>query len=184
MNNTIYFKDQLEFRKWLEENHESENEIIVGFYKKHTGKPSMTWSESVDQALCFAWIDGIRKSIDDESYTIRFTPRRPSGNWSNVNIRKVEELKKKGLMTKAGLDAYNNRKQTGVYSYENEPEKLGDDLLAMLRMNKKAFGFYEKLPPSYRKTSSRWIMSAKQEATKINRMKKLIEACENGKRLF
>jgi uncharacterized protein YdeI (YjbR/CyaY-like superfamily) len=106
----IFFRDQKEFRKWLEKNHKTSTELLVGFYKVNSGKPNMTWSQSVDEALCFGWIDGIRRSIDKESYCIRFTPRKPTSNWSNVNIKKVEELKRKGLMTKSGLDAYKKRK--------------------------------------------------------------------------
>lgn len=182
--NPVYFRDQYEFRKWLKENHHRESEIYVRYYKKDTGKPCMTWSESVDQALCFGWIDGIRKKLDEESYCNRFTPRRKSGNWSNVNIKKVEELRKRGLMTKAGLDAFNNRKQSGVYSYENEPEKLSGEYEVMVKSNIKAWEFYEKLPPSYRKATTRWVMSGKQESTRISRLKKLISAWENRKRLF
>jgi len=107
-----FFKSQADFRKWLEKNHWSKSELIVGYYKVDSGKPSMTWSQSVDQALCFGWIDGVRRSIDSERYCIRFTPRKPASNWSKININKVEELKKKRLMKQSGLDLYNNRKNS------------------------------------------------------------------------
>ena len=182
----VYFKDQNEFRKWLEKNHNKESEIIVGYYKVGTGKPSMTWSQSVDQAICFGWIDGIRRSIDKERYSIRFTPRRLTSIWSNVNIKKVEELKKKGLMKKPGLDVFINRKdsKSGIYSFENEIIKLDDNLERIFRANKDAWDFFVKQAPSYQKTRSQWIMSARQESTRISRLNKLIMASEQHYRLF
>lgn len=181
----IFFKDQHDFRKWLEKNHLKKAEIIAGYYKKGTGKPSMTWSESVDQALCFGWIDGIRRSIDGESYCIRFTPRRPSSTWSNVNIKKVEELVEKGLMKKEGLEAFEKMRISGagIYSYENEETGFDEKSIALFRSNKKAWDYFEKLPPSYVRAVSRWIMSAKQEQTRLTRLGKLINACENNRRL-
>src|SRR5262245_51313572 len=115
-----FFPTPADFRAWLEANHETQRELLVGFYKTSTGKPSITWPESVDQALCFGWIDGIRKRIDDESYSIRFTPRKPDSNWSAVNIAKVKELTEQGLMRAAGIKVFENRKEekSGVYSYE------------------------------------------------------------------
>jgi len=184
--NPVYFQDQDEFRKWLEKNHNKESEIIAGYYKVGTGKPSMTWSQSVDQAICFGWIDGIRRSIDKERYCIRFTPRKLKSIWSNVNIKKVEELKQKGLMKKPGLDVYNNRSvsKSGIYSFENGIIKLDDDFEKLFKANKKAWDFFEKLAPSYRKTRSYWVMSAKQQATKISRLNKLIIASEKHNKLF
>ena len=184
--NPVYFKDQNEFRKWLEKNHDKKSEIIVGYYKVATGKPSMTWPQSVDQALCFGWIDGIRRSVDDERYCNRFTPRKLTSIWSNVNIKKVEELKKKGLMKKPGLAAYDNRKEakSGVYSFENEVIKLDENFESIFKANKKAWDFYVKQAPSYQKIRSHWIMSAKQESTKISRLTKLIKASEDHCRLF
>jgi uncharacterized protein YdeI (YjbR/CyaY-like superfamily) len=184
--NPVYFKNQDEFRKWLGKNHKKESEIIVGYYKTGTGKPSMTWSQSVDQAICFGWIDGIRRSIDNERYSIRFTPRRLTSIWSNVNIKKVEELKKKRLMKKSGLEVYNNRKdsKSGIYSFEKEITKLSDNFERIFRANKTAWDFYVKQAPSYQKTRSHWIMSAKQETTKITRLHKLIMASERHNRLF
>ncbi|HUX97326.1 MAG TPA: YdeI/OmpD-associated family protein [Bacteroidales bacterium] len=182
----IYFQRQKEFRKWLEKNHSIEKELIVGYYKKETGKPSMTWSESVDQALCFGWIDGIRRNVDDESYSIRFTPRRPGSNWSRVNIKKVEELSKAGLLTPVGLELFNNRKDKhgDRYSYENFSAVLPVEMEKLFRKNKAAWSYFEKQAPSYKKVRIYWINSAKQEETRMNRLKKLILVSEEGKRLF
>ena len=181
-----YFHDQNEFREWLEKNHDKESEIIAGFYKVGTGKPSMTWSQSVDQAICFGWIDGIRRSVDKERYTIRFTPRKPDSNWSEVNISKVAELRKKKLMRKPGLDIFNKRKasETGTYSFEKDLIKLDDDLERIFRANKTAWDFFVKQAPSYKKTRTHWIISAKHEATRISRLNKLITACEKHNWLF
>lgn len=181
-----FFPDINEFRKWLEANHKSEREIIVGYYKVGTGKPSMTWSDSVDEALCFGWIDGVRRSVDAEGYCIRFTPRNPKSNWSAVNIAKVEELIRLGKMTPAGLVAYEKRSEarSEIYSYENRPEILSPELDAQFRLNTDAWTFFSKLAPSYRKTVIYWVMSAKQETTRISRLDKLIEACSEGKRLI
>lgn len=182
----VYFKNQNEFRKWLEKNHNKESELIVGYYKVATGKPSLSWSESVDQALCYGWIDGIRRSIDGESYCIRFTPRKPSSNWSLVNLKKVKELKKMGLMEKPGLEIYDKRKGTdaGTYSFEKEVAKLDNDLETNFKANGKAWDFFIKQAPSYRKTRISWIMSAKQEATRRARLDKLMKASESNIRLF
>jgi uncharacterized protein YdeI (YjbR/CyaY-like superfamily) len=182
----IFFQSHKEFREWLEKNHTTEKELIVGYYKKETGKPSMTWSESVDQALCFGWIDGIRRNVDHESFSIRFTPRRTGSNWSRVNIRKVEELQKAGLMTPAGMELFNNRKDKSGdrYSYENLPESLSPEMEKQFRKNKAAWTFFEKQPPSYRKVRIYWINSAKQDETKLNRLNKLIESSLQEKRLF
>lgn len=184
--NPVYFQNQNEFRKWLEKNHKKESEIIVVYYKVGTGKPGMTWSQSVDQAICFGWIDGIRRSIDNERYSIRFTPRKLTSIWSNVNIKKVEELTKKGLMKKPGLEAYNNRKdsKSGIYSFEKEPTKLDDRFERIFKANKIAWDFFVKQAPSYQKTRTHWIMSAKQETTKITRLNKLIIASEKHIKLF
>ena len=184
--NPVYFQDQNEFRKWLAKNHNRESEIIVGYYKTATGKPSLTWSESVDQALCYGWIDGIRRSIDEERYCIRFTPRKPTSIWSNVNINKVEELKKKGLMQESGLRVYNNRKdsKSSIYSFDKEAAKLDDDDERLFKSNQIAWDFFMKQAPSYRKTKIYWIMSARQEATRISRLNKLVQASEKHIRLF
>lgn len=184
--NPVYFNDQNEFRKWLEKNHNTESEIIVGYYKVGTGKPSLTWSQSVDQAICYGWIDGIRRSIDEERYCIRFTPRKLTSVWSNVNIKKVADLKKKGLMTEPGLRVYDNHKESksAIYSFEIEAAKLDDDSERLFKSNQIAWDFFVKQAPSYKKTKIYWIMSAKQEATKISRLNKLVLASEKHIKLF
>jgi len=182
----LFFSGQKEFRKWLEKNHKTEKELIVGYYKKETGKPSMTWSESVDQALCYGWIDGIRRKVDEESFCIRFTPRRPGSNWSRINIQKVEDLQKSGLMSPAGLALFNNRKETSGerYSYENRPAEFPPAQKKLFKKNKAAWDFFQKQAPSYKKVRIYWVVSAKQEETKLNRLNKLIESSKKGERLF
>ncbi len=180
-----FFTNTGDFRKWLDENHQTEKELIVGYYKVGTKKPSMTWSDSVDEALCFGWIDGIRRAFDDESYTIRFTPRSPKSNWSAVNIAKMEQLIRLGKMTPAGLAAFEKRSEarSEIYSYENHPEKLTAEMETTFRENCAAWNYFEVQAPSYKKPIIYWVMSAKQEATRISRLNKLIEACSEGKRL-
>lgn len=175
-----FFATQNDFRAWLECNYETATELIVGYYKVDSGKPSMTWSQSVDQALCFGWIDGIRRSIDFESYCIRFTPRRSSSVWSAINIRKVAEMTKAGLMKPAGLKAFNQRKESKsvVYSYEIEPAFEGSVYEHQFMENKKAWETFTKKSNSFRKTVTHWIMSAKQEKTRQSRLKQVIEDCE------
>jgi uncharacterized protein YdeI (YjbR/CyaY-like superfamily) len=182
----VFFANQTEFRKWLEKNHKKEPELIVGFYKKDSGKPNMTWSQSVDEALCFGWIDGVRRSIDKESYCIRFTPRRPTSRWSNINIKKVEELTLQGLMQPAGIEIYKIRKieKSGISSYESEPGKLDKEMTARFKSNKVAWEFFTRQAPSYQRTISHWIVSAKQEKTKLARLEKTIAASEKQNRIF
>jgi uncharacterized protein YdeI (YjbR/CyaY-like superfamily) len=181
----IYFKDQYEFRNWLEENHDKESEVLVGYYKVKSGKPTMTWSESVDQALCFGWIDGIRRSIDEERYCIRFTPRKAGSNWSNINIKKVDALKRKGLMKSEGLMIFNKRKKSdSSYSFERDKIQLSDDLESIFKGNTISYDFFFSQAPSYRRTMIYWIMSAKQEDTRVSRLNKLIKASESNKKLF
>ena len=180
-----FFATQSDFRQWLKENYDKETEIIVGFYKVGSGKPSLTWPQSVDEALCFGWIDGVRKSVDEESYCIRFTPRKPKSIWSAVNIKKVEELTKLGLMQPAGIKAFEKREESKsrIYAYEKEPVKLDAEFEKKLKSNQKAWKFFESQAPSYQKTIIHWIMSAKQENTKVSRLEKLIAASEKGRRL-
>lgn len=182
----VFFPSTAEFRKWLEGNHQSAAEILVGYYKVNTGKPSMNWSDSVDEALCYGWIDGVRRSIDAESYCIRFTPRRTKSNWSRVNMDKVEKFIREERMQPAGLAAYNNRVEarSEIYSYENQPDKLSEDLELIFRQHKEAWDFFTVQPPSYKKTRIYWIMSAKQQATQKSRLAKLILASERATRLF
>ena len=178
----VFFAKQADLRKWFEKNYKNESELLVGFYKVSSGKPSISWSESVDEAICFGWIDGIRKSIDDESYTIRFTPRKPNSNWSAVNIKKVEELKKLGLMKPEGIEAFNKRQdaKSAIYSYENEPVTLDQNFEKQFQSNKKAWAFFRSMPHSYRKVAINWVMTAKQEHTRINRMNTLINDSAAG----
>jgi uncharacterized protein YdeI (YjbR/CyaY-like superfamily) len=182
----VFFANPADFRKWLEENHQTETEVLVGYYKVGTMKPSMSWSESVDEALCFGWIDCVRRTIDHESYCIRFTPRNPKSNWSAVNIQKVEEMIRQGKMTPAGIVAYEKRHdaRSGIYSYENRPEILAPEMEILFRENSEAWNFFITQAPSYRKTKIYWVMSAKQAATQHSRLNKLIEASKVGKRIF
>src|SRR5215210_352049 len=161
-----FFKTPADFREWLERNHASERELLVGYYKKGTGKPSLTWPESVDEALCFGWIDGIRRSIDDESYSIRFTPRKASSHWSSVNIKRVAELEKEGRMRPAGRAAFERRSEerSGLYSYERRmAAKLEPEQEAEFRADAEAWRFFESQPPGYKRTAINWVISAKRE---------------------
>jgi uncharacterized protein YdeI (YjbR/CyaY-like superfamily) len=180
-----FFSNQNEFRKWLEKKHKKETELFVGFYKVDSGKPSMTWSQSVDQALCFGWIDGIRRSIDRESYCIRFTPRRKNSIWSAINIKKVEELTKAGLMKSEGQNAFDARTESKskIYSYEKVPTLLESNYEIQFKKNKLAWEFFMKQAPSYKKTIVRWIMSAKQEKTRQSRLEKTIKESRQQKRI-
>jgi uncharacterized protein YdeI (YjbR/CyaY-like superfamily) len=177
-----FFETELEFREWLAKNHKQESELLVGFYKTKSDKPSMLWSQSVDQALCFGWIDGIRKSIDNESYSIRFTPRKKTSIWSAVNVAKVENLIKQGLMQAKGLEIYQQRTGSNLEGYTSKSEelKLSPDLEKIFRANTVAWDYFQTLAPTYRKPSLTWVMTAKQEATKIKRLNQLIADSEAG----
>lgn len=177
-----FFATQAAFRKWLEENHSKATELLVGYYKVDSGKPSMTWSQSVDEALCFGWIDGIRKSIDKYSYSIRFTPRKPTSIWSAVNIAKSEELIKQGLMHPSGLLAFSLRQEhkSKIYSFEIAEVKLSADFEKIFKADKTAWNYFQSLSPSYRKTSTNWVMNAKQESTRIKRLNELIADSKAG----
>ncbi|MGG7034599.1 MAG: YdeI family protein [Flavobacterium sp.] len=180
-----FFTTQDEFRKWLEENHKKETQLLVGFYKVNSRKPSMSWPESVDQALCFGWIDGVRKSVDEISYSIRFTPRKSTSIWSAINIKKVEELSKAGLMTPEGHKAFSLRSEnkSRIYSHETEPVPLANDYEIQFKNNKLAWDFFTKQPPSYKKVTIHWIMSAKQEKTRLSRLEKTISESEQQRRV-
>ena len=180
-----FFKSPGDFRKWLDKHHASTQELLVGYYKKSSGRPSMTWPESVDEALCFGWIDGIRRSVDDVSYTIRFTPRRRGSIWSAVNIKRVEELSKNGLMQPAGLKAYQARREykSGIYSYEQRSAELPAPYDERLRQNKEAWDFFYAQPASYRKVAFWFVVSAKKEETRLKRLERLIEESAQGRRL-
>ena len=177
-----FFTNPLKFRKWLEDNHNKKKELLVGFYKKSSGKPSITWPESVGQALCFGWIDGIRNSIDAESYSIRFTPRNPRSTWSAINIKKVEELKKLGLMKPAGLAAYSRKEEnnSNIYSFEQRIVQFDLQYEKIFKKNKKAWNNFQLQPPYYRKTVTHWVMSAKQKKTCLKRLNTLIKDSKAG----
>ena len=184
--NPIFFDSPASFRRWLEENHATSQELYVGYHKKHTGKPSLTWPESVDEALCYGWIDGIRRSWDGEGYIIRFTPRRKTSIWSAINLKKMKQLIKEGRMTAAGLAVYQARKpeKTNKYSFEQrETAKLPPSLEKQFRANKKAWAFFEAQPPGYRRVISFYVVSAKQEATRQRRLERLIRDSAAGKRV-
>lgn len=181
-----FFAKPTDFRRWLQKHHRSEQELWVGFYKRTSRRPSITWPESVDEALCFGWIDGLRKTIDAESYKIRFTPRRKSSIWSQVNSRRVAELIRAGRMKPAGLAAFEGRdpKKTYRYSFEQrEAARLSKEAEAQFRANRAAWAFFESQPPGYRKTIVWWAVSAKQEATRLRRLELLIGESAAGRRL-
>lgn len=179
MENTLFFETAAHFREWLANNHDQASELWVGYYKKATKKPSMTWSESVDQALCYGWIDGLKKSIDEESYRIRFTPRRPNSVWSAVNLKKMKELTEQGLMQAAGLAIYEKRQPEN----EQKEVKLSEDYQKKLEANAEAWAFFSNAAPSYQRQMIWWVMKAKQEATRLRRLNKLIEYSAIGKKV-
>jgi len=177
-----FFEKPSDFRNWLQKNHKKETELLVGFYKVGSGKPSITWPQSVDEALCFGWIDGVRTSIDKESYQIRFTQRKPTSIWSAINIQKIEELTKQGLMLPAGLASFEKRTETKskIYSYEKDEAELIPNFIKQFKANKKAWDYFQSLAPSYRKVSTHWVMSAKQEKTRLKRLNQLISESAAG----
>ena len=179
-----YFRTPAELRKWFRANHSTATELWVGFYRKSSGKPSITWAEAVDEALCVGWIDGIRKRVDDESYTNRFTPRRKGSVWSAINIARVEVLTAEKRMRPEGLKAFAARieNKSGIYSYEQRRDRLEEPYASLLKKNKAASAFFEAQPPYYRKQVGWWIVSAKREETRMQRLKKFIEAAAKGKR--
>jgi uncharacterized protein YdeI (YjbR/CyaY-like superfamily) len=180
--NALFFPTAGDLRKWFEKNQNKENELWVGFYKKNSGKPSINWSESVDQALCFGWIDGIRKSIDDISYKIRFTPRKPSSIWSAININKVKTLTKLGLMKPEGLAAFKklDKKKAKIYSFEQKKVVLDPVYEKIFNLNKLAWTNFNAMAPSYKRIAIYWVMSAKREETKLNRLNTLINDSKAG----
>jgi uncharacterized protein YdeI (YjbR/CyaY-like superfamily) len=179
-----FFATPAKFRAWLEKHHDTASELLVGFYKKGSGKPSITWSESVDQALCFGWIDGVRRSLDDERYANRFTPRTPRSNWSARNIKRAKELIDLGLMHPAGLKAFEARMdaRSAAYSYEQRHSvKLDDAYERRFRRNKKGWDYFISTSPSYRTTAVYWVMSAKKEGTRERRLARLIDDSAHGR---
>lgn len=181
-----FFESAAAFREWFEKNHDKVSELVVGFHKRGSGRPSITWPESVDQALCFGWIDGIRRRIDDVSYTIRFTPRRRGSIWSAVNIRRANELIELGLMQPPGLRVFEKRSEekSRIYSYEREHASFTRQDEKRFRANKKAWKFFSEQPPGYRRLTTYWVTSAKREETRARRLASLIDLSARGKRLF
>jgi uncharacterized protein YdeI (YjbR/CyaY-like superfamily) len=179
-----FFATPAVFRAWLRKHHARSRELWVGFHKRVTGKPSITWPESVDAALCFGWIDGVRLSIDETSYTIRFTPRKPTSTWSAINIKRVEELTRRGLMQPAGVSAFEARSEakSAIYAYEQRhAAKLTAEQERRFRANKRAWAFFEAQPPWYRRTATWWVVSAKRADTRARRLDTLIEDSAAGR---
>ena len=180
----VFFATPEEFRAWLAAHHADERELLVGFHKKATGKPSMTWPESVDEALCFGWIDGVRRSLGEESYLIRFTPRKARSTWSAVNIDRARELIAEGRMRPAGLAAFEARTddRSAIYAYEQRhAAKLEPDHEREFRANTAAWEYFQSRPPSYRRTAIWWVVSAKREETRRKRLRTLIEGSAHGR---
>jgi len=180
-----FFKTPADFRKWLQKNHASVDELWVGYYKKDSGRASITWPESVDEALCFGWIDGIRKSIDAESYKIRFTPRRPRSIWSAVNIDRANELTKLKRMAPAGVKAFAAREEnrSGIYTYEQRSVEMPEPYLSTLKKNSLAWKYLQEERASYRKAVNWWVLSAKREETRLRRLNELIKHSAKQQRL-
>jgi len=180
-----YFKTGAGFREWLEANHDRVAELWVGFYKKDSGKTGITYKEALDEALCFGWIDGIKKRVDELSYTHRFTPRSARSVWSLVNTRRAEELKKLGRMHAAGLRAFAARdpQRSAIYSFENPARRLDAALEGEFRADREAWAFFQAQPPGYQRLAQWWIMSAKQEATRERRLGQLIDESGRKRRL-
>ena len=180
-----YFKSASEFRRWMEVNHARLSEIWVGFFKKYSGKGGLTYAEAVDEALCFGWIDGLKKRVDELSYTHRFTPRKPKSNWSRINIQHVERLKKAGRMTPAGLEAYAAREpeRSGLYSFENPPRRLAAADEKQFKAEKTAWEFFQQQPSGYQRLAIWWVVSAKKPETRARRLGQLIAESRNAHRL-
>lgn len=179
-----YFPTESDFRAWLRDNHETATELLVGFWKKGSGKPSIDWPQARDQALCFGWIDGVRKSLGDDAYTIRFTPRRKGSIWSKVNVERFAALKAAGQMTPAGERAYEeNKAKSGLYAYERELSALDPEEERQFRQNEGAWSDWEKRPPSYRKVVLHWVTSAKKPETRSKRFGILIDSSAKGEKI-
>jgi uncharacterized protein YdeI (YjbR/CyaY-like superfamily) len=181
-----FFATPAKLRAWFAAHHHEEAELLVGFYKKGSGKPSITWPESVGEALCFGWIDGVRKSLGDDAYTIRFTPRKATSIWSAVNVKRVAALTKVGKMEPAGLRAFEARKpeKTGIYSFERKaPARLEPGQEKILRANAKAAAFFDAQAPWYRRTAIHWVVSAKREETRERRLAQLVADSAAGRRI-
>ena len=180
-----YFQTVAKFRLWLDQNHLQIRELWVGFFKKDSGRGGLTYAEAVDEALCFGWIDGLKKRVDDLSYTHRFTPRKPKSNWSRINLQHVERLTKAGRMMPAGIKAHSARtpERTAVYSFENKPRKLAAAQEKAFRADRSAWEFFNHQPPGYQRLALWWIASAKKPETRARRLTQLIAESRNGRRI-
>lgn len=180
-----FFRTPSAFREWLEKHHGQARELLVGYHKRDSGRPSITWPESVDEALCYGWIDGVRRSIDDVSYSIRFTPRRSGSIWSSVNIARARALIEQGRMQPGGLAAFQARREnkSGIYSYEQRPVELPEPYARLLKKRREAWDFFHAQPASYRRAVIWWIVSAKKEETRLKRLDKLAAHSAQGQRL-
>src|SRR4051794_15618410 len=178
-----FFESQADFRQWLEHHHDNVSELIIGFYNKKSGKDGLTYKEAVDEALCFGWIDGVRRRIDDERYSNRFTPRKKQSNWSQVNIKRIAELNELGLVHPAGKKVFDDRvrRPETHYSYEGT-RSLDPESEEVFRRNERAWAFYQTQPPSYRRMSAWWVLSAKRPETRLKRLNRLIADSETGVR--
>ena len=186
MSDPIFFDGAEQFRAWLQEHHASETEVWVGMYKKATGRQTLSWPQAVDQALCFGWIDGIVRRIDDERHMQRFTPRKPSSNWSKVNIANVERLEREGLMHPAGRAAFERRtdERTAVYAFEQDtPAAFTPEQAARLDADPRARAFFDAQPPGYRRLATHWVTSGKREETRERRLAQLVADSAAGRRL-
>jgi len=181
----IFFESPEELRRWLEEHHDRATEVWVGMHRKSTGQPSIAWADVVDEALCFGWIDGVRKSIDPERFATRLTPRRRGSTWSAVNIRRVAELSASGRMRPSGLAAFEARRESRSvrYSYEQREVRLAPEDEAELRANPAAWSFWDRQPPGYRRTATWWVISAVREDTRRRRLATLIADSAGGRRI-
>ena len=181
MQTPIFFKSLNELHKWFQKNHGKTSEVWIGFYKVNSGKKGISYKEAVDEALCFGWIDGIRKGLDKESYVNRFTPRKKSSNWSHVNIKRINELIEEGRVQPVGLAVFKERtkERSGLYSFEQNSHKLSPAFEKKFKVNKKAWNYFTSKAPWYQRTSIHWVMSAKQEATMLRRLDTLINDSEN-----
>ena len=183
--NIKFFKSSSECRKWLERNHNKKTELWFGFYKKSSGKKGITYKEALDEALCFGWIDGVKHRVDENSYALRFSPRRPNSIWSNINTKRAEELRELGRMAPPGLKAFAARdpKRSGIYSFENRPKTFSVDLEKRFKANKDAWKFFQAMPPGYQRLMIFYVMEAKKEETRLKRLELLIKASEQKVRV-
>ena len=183
--NVRFFKTPAELRKWFRANHKTAEELWVGFYRKDSGRPSLTWPEAVDEALCVGWIDGVRYKLDDVSFTNRFSPRRKGSTWSVINIARVDALAKEKRMRPTGLAAFAERKtfRSGIYAYEQRPQTLPEPYAGLMQKQRRAWDFFQAQPPGYRKLMTWYVVSAKKDETRMQRFQRLLDACARCERL-